>query len=167
MRNDTGMSPYRRIYVPGGTYFFTGAIANRGASTLVDEIDLLRSVYGAVVAQHPVICEAMVVLPDHIHVVWTLPKGDTDFSTRWRKIKGVFSQHCAAQGEVNPSKARRSEKGIWQRRFWEHAIRDPVDFRAHVGCCHFNPVKHGLVARAEDWPYSTLHRDMREGSYVA
>lgn len=167
MRNYTGMSRYRRLYVPGGTYFFTVALANRGARTLVDEIDLLRSVYGAVVAQQPVTCEAMVVLPDHIHAVWTLPEGDVDFSTRWKRIKGVFSKHCAAQGQVSPSKARRGEKGIWQRRFWEHAISGPADFRTHVEYCHFNPVKHGLVERAEDWPYSTLHRDMRKGRYVA
>jgi len=161
------MSRYRRLLVPGGTYFFTVALANRGARTLLDEIDLLRSVYGAVVAQHPVTCEAMVVLPDHIHAVWTLPAGDADFSIRWKKIKGVFSQHCRAQGQASPSKARRGEKGIWQRRFWEHAIRDSADFQTHVAYCHFNPVKHGLAERPEDWPYSTVHRDMREGRYVA
>jgi len=148
------MTCYRRLYVPGGTYFFTVALADRTARLLVDEIDLLRSVYASVIKEHPVKCDAMVVLPNHIHAVWTLPDGDTDFSLRWKKIKAVFSRHCRAEGNISPSKARKGEKGIWQRRFWEHSIRDDADYRAHVEYCHFNPVKHGLAARPEDWPYS-------------
>jgi len=151
------MTRYRRHYVPGGTYFFTVALADRTARLLVDEIDLLRSVYASVIKQHPVICDAMVVLPNHIHAVWTLPSGDADFSVRWKKIKAVFSRHCRAQGDIGPSKARKGEKGIWQRRFWEHSIRDAADYRAHVDYCHFNPVKHGLVEHPEDWPYSSVH----------
>lgn len=161
------MSWYRRLYVPGGTYFFTVALADRKAQVLVDEIELLRSVYASVIAEHPVRCDAMVVLPDHIHAVWTLPEDDADFSIRWKKIKGVFSRHCKAKGRITPSKLRRGEKGIWQRRFWEHSIRDNADYRMHLDYCHFNPVKHGLVERPEDWPYSTVHRDMREGRHVA
>jgi len=159
------MTRYRRHFVPGGTYFFTVALADRTARTLVDEIDLLRSVYASVIAEHPVECDAMVVLPDHIHAVWTLPGGDADFPVRWKKIKGVFSRHCAATGRVSPSKARKGEKGIWQRRYWEHNIRDAADYRAHVEYCHFNPVKHGHVQRPEEWPYSTVHRDIREGRF--
>ncbi len=152
------MSRYRRLYIPGGTYFFTVALADRTATTLVDEIALLRSVYASVVREHPVKCEAMVVLPDHIHAVWTLPDGDADFSIRWKRIKGRFSQHCKATGTRSPSKAARGEKGIWQRRFWEHAICDADDFRAHVDYCWWNPVKHGLVQSPGDWPYSSFRR---------
>lgn len=158
---------YRRLYTPGGTYFFTVTLADRSATTLTDEIELLRSVYASVTKQHPVQCDAMVILRDHIHAVWTLPDGDSDFPTRWRKVKALFSRHCAARGTASRSMARKGEKGIWQRRFWEHAIRDERDFRAHVEYCHFNPVKHGLVERPEDWPYSTIHRDRRAGRWVA
>jgi len=153
-----GMSRYRRLYIPGGTYFFTVTLADRSATTLVDEIDLLRSVYAATVKEHPVTCDAMVVLPDHIHAVWTLPKGDADFSVRWKKIKGRFSRHCKAHGNPSPSKAARGEKGIWQRRFWEHAIRDESDLQRHVAYCWWNPVKHGLVDAPEAWPYSRFRR---------
>jgi putative transposase len=142
------MSRYRRLYVPGGTYFFSVYLADRSARTLVGEVELLRSVYALITAQHPVTCAAMVVLPDHIHAVWTLPEGDCDYSTRWRKIKSVFSRHCEARGKVTPSLQRRGEKGIWQRRFWEHCIRDQADFDEHVTYCHVDPVRHGLVRKA-------------------
>lgn len=161
------MSRYRRMYVPGGTYFFTVNLAQRGGDLLVREIDLLRSAYASVVKEHPVQCDAMVVLPDHIHAVWTLPQGDADFSVRWKKIKSTFSRHCGEMMNVSESKARKGERGIWQRRFWEHCIRDAADFAAHMDYCHWNPVKHGLVERAVDWPYSTVHRAMREGRFVA
>ena len=161
------MTAYRRLYIPGGTYFFSVALADRSAHTLVDEIDLLRSVYGSVAAQQPVFCHAMVVLPNQIHAVWTLPDGDADFSIRWKKIKSVFSRHCKAVGSVNPSQVRKGEKGIWQRRFWEHAIRNPVDFRDHVDFCHFSPVKLGLVKHPQDWAYSTIHRALRNHQFAA
>ena len=159
-----GMSHYRRLYVPGGSYFFTVNLAAPGTSTLCDEVGLLRNVYAVVAREHPVVTHAIVILPDHLHAVWTLPEGDDDFSVRWKKIKAGFSRHCLATAEVSPSKARKGEKGIWQRRFWEHAIRDEADFRAHVEYCWFNPVKHGLAARPEDWPYSSVHRDRRVGA---
>ena len=152
------MSRYRRLYVPGGTYFFTVNLADRSATTLVDEIALLRTVYGSVSLEHPIKCEAMVILPDHMHAVWTLPAHDADFSIRWKKIKGRFSQHCRAKGAPSRSKVAKGEKGIWQRRFWEHAIRDADDFRAHVEYCWWNPVKHGLVNTPEEWPYSSFRR---------
>jgi putative transposase len=161
-----GMSQYRRLYRPGGTYFFTVALADRGAWTLVEEIALLRLAYRAVTAEHPVQCDAMVVLPNHLHAVWTLPQGDADFSTRWKKIKGTFARHCKAAPNRSASKMRKGEKGIWQRRFWEHAIRDDADYQNHVTYCHFNPVKHGLVARPEQWPYSSVHQDIRIGRYA-
>lgn len=156
--DDAGMSRYRRLYVPGGTYFFTVALADRSATTLVDEIDLLRSVYASVAREHPITCNAMVVLPDHIHAVWTLPPGDADFSVRWKKIKGLFSQHCRAKGRPSASKIARGEKGIWQRRFWELAIRDANDFQSHLDYCRWNPVRHRLVQSPEEWPYSSFRR---------
>jgi REP-associated tyrosine transposase len=161
------MTAYRRLYIPGGTYFFTVSLADRSAQTLVDEIDLLRSVYASVVAQHPVNCHAMVVLPNHIHAVWTLPDGDSDFSIRWRKIKGIFSRHSVTSARPNQSLVRKGERGIWQRRFWEHAIRSPEDFRTHVDHCHFNPVKHSLVKHPADWPYSSIHRHVSRGRVMA
>ena len=161
------MTRYRRLFVPGGTYFFTVALADRSARTLVDEIALLRSVYASVIAEHPVVSDAMVILPNHLHAVWTLPQGDADFSVRWQKIKSIFSRHCKARGTSRPSLRRRGEKGIWQRRFWEHCIRDLAEYRTHVDICHNDPVKHGLVADPMDWPYSSLHRDIRAGLVVA
>ncbi|MFD2740446.1 transposase [Sulfitobacter aestuarii] len=153
------MSRYRRMFVPGGTYFFTVNLAERGTDLLTREIGLLRSAYAAMTGQHPLRAEAMVVLPDHLHAVWTLPPGDADFSIRWKKLKAIFSRHCPIHEEVSGNKARKGERSIWQRRFWEHCIRDEGDFAAQVHYCHWNPVKHGLVKRAEDWPYSTIHRD--------
>lgn len=157
------MSNYRRLYIPGGSCFFTVALADRGSSALVDEITLLRDVVRAVRTEHPFGVDAMVVLPDHLHAVWTLPPGDADFSVRWKKIKAGFARHCHARGTPSRSKARKGEKGIWQRRFWEHAIRDAEDWRTHVRYCWTNPVKHGLVESAVDWPYSSVHRDVRLG----
>jgi putative transposase len=167
------MPNYRRKYRPGGSYFFTVTLAERGSHLLVDRIDDLRAAYEAVVLELPVRTEAIVVMPDHIHAVWTLPEGDADFSTRWKKIKTRFSWAVRDGGNgggngglsptlrVSASKRAKGEVGVWQRRFWEHMIRDEDDFAAHVHYCHANPVKHGFVARAEDWPYSSVHREMR------
>ena len=113
-------------------------------------------------AERPFGIDAWVVLPDHLHAVWTLPAGDADFPTRWRLIKGRFAAGIEAS-ERGPSKVRAREKGVWQRRYWEHHIRDETDFAAHVRYCWGNPVKHGLVARAVDWPHSSIHRDIRAG----
>ncbi len=154
------------MYVTGGTYFFTVNLAQRGGDLLVREIELLRSSYASVSTQHPIQCDAMVILPDHLHAVWTLPDGDADFSVRWKKIKARFSKHCSVVSDVSDSKASKGERGIWQRRFWEHCIRDEEDFAAHVKYCHLNPVKHGLVERAVDWPYSTVHRDLEVGKWA-
>ncbi|MGJ8625959.1 MAG: REP-associated tyrosine transposase [Sulfitobacter sp.] len=161
------MSRYRRMYVPGGTYFFTINLAARGTDLLTREIGLLRSTYASVVAEHPLTCNAMVILPDHLHAVWTLPEGDADFSVRWKKIKATFSHHCPQVDEVSQSKVRKGERGIWQRRFWEYCIRDDDDYAAHVEYCHLNPVKHGFVENAVDWPYSTVHREVKLGRFVA
>lgn len=157
------MTAYRRLRVPGGTYFFTVALARRDTSTLVDHVDLLRAAWAETCRDRPVRTEAVVVLPDHLHALWTLPEGDADFSARWRLIKTRFTRRLGQTGGRSPSKRARGERGIWQRRFWEHAIRDEADLALHLRYCWLNPVKHGLVARAADWPWSSLHRDIRAG----
>lgn len=157
------MSFYRRLRPSGATYFFTVNLARRGDDTLTRHIDLLRHAYRVTMEEHPVHCDAMVILPDHLHAVWTLPPGDADYSLRWRKLKGRFTHWTGLACPASPSKARKREAGLWQRRFWEHVIRDDADHAAHVGYCLWNPVKHGLAAAAEDWPFSSIHRDRRAG----
>ena len=157
------MTDYRRFYRKGGTYFFTVALADRQASSLTANIDLLRTAFAATMIERRFRFDAVVVLPDHLHAVWTLPDGDADFSTRWRLIKGRFSRALGTLGERSPSMIAKVERGIWQRRFWEHAIRDEADFAAHVRYCWINPVKHGLVERAVDWPFSSIHREIAAG----
>jgi len=154
----------------GGSYFFTVALADRRASTLVDHVGALRGAFAATQAERPFSCNATVILPDHLHAVWTLPAGDADFSTRWGAIKSRFTRAVKASGKMgwNPilrsrSQVAKGDAGIWQRRFWEHCIRDAADFERHVRYCWGNPVKHGYVARAEDWPHSSIHRDIRLG----
>lgn len=157
------MSFYRRLRPQGATFFFTVNLARRGDDALVRHIDVLRQAFRVTVAEHPILCDAMVVLPDHLHAVWTLPPGEGDYSTRWRKIKARFSRWTGLSQPVTRSKQVKREAGLWQRRFWEHTIRDDADFAAHVGYCLWNPVRHGLVEQAEDWPFSSIHRDLRAG----
>lgn len=157
------MSAYRRVRIPGATYFFTVALARRPSCLLTDQIGPLRRAYAQTMQSDPVFCDAMVILPDHLHAVWTLPPGDSDYSGRWRKIKSRFSRRCRIDLPRSPSKRAKRERGIWQRRFWEHTIRDEKDYQAHVAYCCGNPVKHGLVERAADWPFSSIHRDIRAG----
>jgi putative transposase len=152
------MSRYRRAWIPGGTFFFTLTLADRSSDLLVRHIDLLRSAYAFVQQRHPIQTIAVCILPDHVHALWTLPDGDADYSKRWSLIKGRFSRGLAEPAARSPSKIIKRDKGIWQRRFWEHAIRDEDDLTRHVDYIHFNPVKHGLVARVCDWPHSTFHR---------
>ena len=132
------MPNYRRAFVPGGRWFFTANLLDRRSSLLIDEIETLREATRRTRERHPFRIDAFVVLPDHIHAIWTLPEGDTDFSTRWRLIKIVFSK--AIPTTERPSKVRRArgERGIWQRRFWEHPIRDDEDYRRHVEYCYIN-----------------------------
>ena len=154
------MTQINRLKIPGSTWFFTVCLAEPGGQLLTDRIDALREAYRRTAADHPIICDAMVVLPDRIHALWTLPDEDTDFSLRWRLIKGRFSHFVGRVAEERPAPHRRAG-GIWQRRFWERRIRDGSDYAAHRGLCLQSPVSLGLVARAEDWPFSTLHRDQR------
>ena len=157
------MTQYRRLRIPGATYFFTLALAQRGDDHLLRHIDALRSAYAATRCEHPFQTDAIVILPDHLHAVWTLPPGDAHFSERWRKIKARFSHDVGKAQPRSRSKVRKREVGLWQRRFWEHCIRDEADYQAHVAYCWSNPVKHGYVNRAVDWPHSSIHRDVRLG----
>ncbi len=157
------MSNYRRLRVPGGTYFFTVNLAIRGDDLLVSRIDDLRATYRDVAKDMPFQTRAVVVLPDHLHTIWTLPEGDADFSTRWKKIKRGFSVRIGDCRNRSASKRARGEAGIWQRRFWERNIRDEAELAMALRYVWGNPVKHGLVARAADWPYSSVHREVRTG----
>src|SRR4051812_35349477 len=145
------MTTYRRNFVPGGSFFFTVNLADRRGRLLTDHIDHLRHAFRATRVRHPYSIEAIVILPDHLHAIWTLPGDDADFATRWRLIKSAFS-HAVPRGErISDSRQRKSERGIWQRRYWEHTIRDERDFIGHVDYIHFNPVKHGYVTCVQDW----------------
>ena len=154
---------YRRADDKGGTYFFTVNLADRNTSLLIDEIDTLRSVINKVKKQHPFKLDAMVILPEHLHAVFTLPPDDNDFATRWMLIKAGFSRQLPKREKISNSRKRKGERGIWQRRFWEHLIRDELDFERHVDYIHYNPVKHGYVKQAVDWPYSTIHKYIEQG----
>ncbi|TDT77292.1 putative transposase [Litoreibacter halocynthiae] len=176
------MPNYRRLWSKGASYFFTVNLADRRGRLLVEHVDVLRDAVRQTRAERPFKVDAMVVLPDHLHAVWTLPEGDADFSTRWGAIKGRFTRAVGRVGFQptggagngggvvgwNPtlrsrSKVMRQEGKVWQRRFWEHCIRDEADYRAHVEYCWINPVKHGYVVRAAEWPYSSIHRDIARG----
>jgi len=152
---------YRRTLVAGATYFFTLNLADRGCRLLVEHIDALRESVRDVKKAHPFEIVAWVVLPEHMHAIWSLPPGDSDYSLRWNQIKGAFSRRIPSGEEVSPSRSSRRERGIWQRRFWEHLIRDDLDLVGHVDYVHYNPVKHGYVQRAADWPFSSFHRYVR------
>jgi putative transposase len=159
------MTSYRRNFIAGGSFFFTVNLADRSLSLLTEHIGALRSAFRQIGLRHPFTTDAMVVLPDHLHTVWTLPEGDANFATRWRLIKSVFSRNVPTGEQVSNSRLSRGERGIWQRRYWEHTIRDEDDFARHVDYIHINPVKHGLVTRVRDWPYSSFHRMVKLGFY--
>ena len=150
------MPRYLRPGLPGLPIFFTVALAQPGGTLLVDHVGLLRAVVAQTRAERPFGIATWVVPPDHLHCIWTLPEGDADYSTRWRFIKARFSRGLPV-GALRASHVRRKERGIWQRRFWEHHIRDEADMVAHLRYCWWNPVKHGFVTRPEDWPYSSRH----------
>jgi putative transposase len=156
---------YRRVKIGGGTYFFTVNLAERERSLLVDHINHLRSVMRLVKSRHPFDINAIVILPDHLHALWTLPEGDSDYSTRWALIKAGFSRGLDREERIRQSRRRKGERGIWQRRFWEHTLRNERDFERHVDYIHYNPVKHGWVNRVSDWPYSSFHRFAGMGVY--
>lgn len=154
---------YRRSLVPGGTFFFTVNLADRQGRLLTAHIDLLRATMRLIRQRHPFEIVAMVVLPDHLHAIWRLPEGDADYPTRWSLIKAGFSRGLPRTESIRTSRLGKRERGIWQRRYWEHQIRDDGDLACHVEYVHFNPVKHGYVKQAAEWPYSSIHRFIREG----
>lgn len=164
------MPDYRRANVTGGTYFFTVATHRRQPLLTHDDVrQALREGIRKAKERFPFKIDAWALLPDHLHCIWTLPEGDADFSTRWGMIKRYVSQQCAARychsQRSSASRIRRKEAGLWQRRFWEHQIRDDEDYRRHVDYIHWNPVKHGYAQHVKDWPYSTFHRFVSEGHY--
>jgi len=161
------MTNYRRNFVPGASYFFTVNLADRRSHLLTQQIDLLRRAFHETRARHHFTIDAIVVLPDHLHTIWTLPDGDADFAKRWRLIKSAFSRRMPAGEAVSSSRARKGERGIWQRRYWEHTLRDETDFRRHTDYIHFNPVKHGHAAEPGAWAYSSFHRLVRLGVFAA
>lgn len=154
---------YRRANAAGGTFFFTVVLAERKSALLVERVDLLREAVAEVKSRHPFGIVAMAVLPDHVHAIWRLPPGDMDYPTRWSLIKATFSRGLPRHEAILPSRAAKRERGIWQRRYWEHQIRDDLDLQAHVDYIHHNPVKHGHATRASDWPFSSIHRYIRLG----
>lgn len=164
------MSRYRRAHVAGACYFFT-VVAYRREPILCDDAirHALREAILSVREQRPFSIDAWVLLPDHLHCIWTLPAGDADYSTRWNIIKRKVSIACANgykhRGLLTRSRRRHRESTLWQRRFWEHQIRDEMDFACHVDYIHYNPVKRGLCARVSEWPYSTFHRYVADGIY--
>jgi putative transposase len=158
------MPNYRRAFVPGGSWFFTVNLLERRQTLLVDHIGTLREAVAVTRQSHPFTIEAFVVLPDHLHTIWTLPTDDADFSIRWRLIKSRFARALPKNERLSSVRVARNERGIWQRRFWEHLIRDEADYARHVEYCYINPLKHGLVPRVSEWPYSSFHRDVRAGT---
>ena len=172
-----GMPNYIRPRVPGATVFFTVCLARAGTSLLTDHVDLLREAVAHTRRRRPFGIDAWVVLPDHMHAVWTLPADDADYSQRWGWIKARFSKHLrlrggapevpdfGRRGGVNPA-LRKGETGIWQQRFWDRHARGPAERAEMVRYCHMDPVRHGLVSRPEDWLCSSVHRDMRNGTWT-
>ena len=160
------MTNYRRIRLFGGTYFFTVVIVDRHLDILVKHIQHLKASFRDECENAPFTNLGFVILPDHLHTIWRLPQGDSDYSNRWRHIKADFSRRLAVAGAVSNSRECKGERGIWQRRFWEHTVRDEEDFQRHLDYIHFNPVKHGLVSRVSDWPHSSFHEYVRRGVYT-
>ncbi|MEZ2575557.1 REP-associated tyrosine transposase [Buttiauxella ferragutiae] len=149
------MPNYRRMRVNGGTWFFTVNLHDRKDDLLIRHIEELRQALGKVKERYPFEINAWVVLPDHMHCIWTLPSDDSNYSQRWRAIKKAFTKSLPG----NPT--------VWQKRFWEHCIKDDRDYAAHVDYVYINPVKHGFVKTACEWPYSSFHRDVKRGLYPA
>ena len=149
--------------MPGGTYFFTVNLLERRRRLLVERIETLGFAFRKARAERPFTTVACVVLPDHLHCIWTLPEGDSDIASRWHGIKSTFSREIPRLERRSSRRLAKGERGIWQRRYWEHLIRDERDMQNHIDYIHFNPVKHGYVVRAHDWPYSSLHRFVRDG----
>ena len=166
------MPDYRRAYVPGGTFFLTLVTFERQRLfAAAENIARLRRALAIVKRERPFEVAAAVIMPDHLHFVWTLPAGDADFSSRAGRFKVLFTQSVresgAARVRSTRSRQRHRESTIWQRRFWEHVVRDEHDLERRVDYIHYNPVKHGLVACPHQWPYSSFERWVQRGAYAA
>ena len=165
------MTDYRRLKIEGGHYFFTVVSQNRRTFLCEPHARVcLKDAWTAVRQGRPFDVIAVCLLPDHLHCIWKLPDGDDDFSTRWALIKKRFTREYLRTGGIeaaqSSSRINKRERGIWQRRFWEHRIRDGCDLQRHIDYIHFNPVKHGLVEKVEDWPYSSYHKYIESGRYA-
>lgn len=164
------MPEYRRSRQEGGTFFFTVVTYGRYPYLrAIPAVRLFEDCVGAIQEVHPFVVRAQVILPDHVHAIWTLPTGDSDFSIRWKKIKSLFTRRYSGRPVlfVRDSLRSKGEGGIWQRRFWEHCIRDEDDLAAHLDYIHYNPVKHGLAALPTAWPHSTFAEYVKRGLYEA
>jgi putative transposase len=149
---------YRRARIAGGCYFFTVALADRSSDLLIAHINTLRAAFKVVKTSHPFTIDAIVILPEHLHCLWTLPPDDDNYSARWMLIKRNFSLNAPKTEAIKSTRLRKRERGIWRRRFWEHCIRDERDYLNHMEYIHNNPVKHGYVRCAKDWAYSSIHK---------
>ncbi len=164
------MPNYVRRREEGGTFFFT-VVTHQRRPFLTEPLarECLRWAWEETRARYPFHLVAVCLLPDHLHTMWTLPEGDSDYPTRWRFLKGRFSwkynRSGGSEGERSTSRRQRQERGFWQRRGWEHTIRDDVDFKRHFDYVHYNPVKHAHVVWPEQWPWTSFHRYARLGWY--
>lgn len=154
---------YRRHYHQGASYFFTINLADRSSDLLIKDIETLRNAFRTVKQKHPFHIDAIVILPDHLHMLCTMPNDDAQYSKRIKLIKYYFSYRIAKTERISKSRQKKGERGIWQRRFWEHCIRDELDYRTHIDYIHMNPIKHGYVERVQDWQYSSFHKFVAEG----
>lgn len=151
------MATYRRAHVPGATYFFT-VVTHSRQPLLADQLNInaLGRAFRRVREERPFVMEAFVLLPDHLHCLWTLPQGDVDYSSRWRDIKKYASKEFQLANRGS---------GAWQRGFWEHVIRDEHDWQRHIDYIHYNPVKHGWAKAPRDWEWSSFHQCIEKGWY--
>ena len=160
---------YRRVFLPGGTFFFTVVTYKRNPIfSNPENIQLLRNAFQYTLERHPFSIVASVILPDHMHFIWTLPENSSDYSMRWRLIKSHFTRNFHGNKFYNesPSRKRKGEAVVWQRRFWEHLIRDESDLCNHLEYIHYNPVKHGLVESPAGWKYSSFMKYVQNGNYA-
>ena len=160
------MVRYLRNRIAGAKFFFTLTLADRRSTALVDHVGALRAAFRVTRQERPFAIDAIVILPDHLHAILTLPADDTDFPGRWRRVKGYFSSHLLAAG-TDIRRHGNGELALWQRRYWEHTIRDDRDYAAHLDYIHFNPVKHGFTENPGDWLFSSFRRCVTAGLYPA
>ena len=152
------MVNYRRSRTPGGSYFFTVNLQDRSSSYLITYISHLRRAFHTIQKQRPFEIVAAVILPEHLHVVMALPDDDCDYPGRWKAIKSCFTRALVKENPVGLTRNRKGEYNLWQRRYWEHQIRDEMDLKHHVDYIHYNPLKHGYTSQVVEWPYSSFHR---------